>query len=74
LTSSSEELDIGLLLVVGNGDGVLMTDLGVELRDDEFWDDDRLDRLNGRRTGDDIELGDESGDTGLGGSDMSPSI
>ena len=45
----------------------MITDLGVELRDEEFCDDDRLERLNGRRTGDEIELGDERGDTGLGG-------
>ena len=49
--------------LVGKGDGVFITDLGVELEDDEFDDDLR------RRTGDDIELEDDRGETNSGGRD-----
>ena len=49
---------------MGNGEGVLITDLGVELEDDDL-----LERFEYRRprTGEDIELDDERGDTGSGG-------
>ena len=64
--SSSEEVEICLVWFVGNGDGVLITDLGVEL-EDELCDDDLLDCLYLRlRVGDAIELDDDRGDTGSG--------
>ena len=54
---------------MGNGEGVLITDLGVELEDVEFCDNDLLERFEYRRprTGEFIELDDERGDTGSGG-------
>ena len=37
--SSSDEVEMCVGWLVGKGDGVFITDLGVELEDDEFDDD-----------------------------------